>query len=243
MKQHTSGSLIADLTWREIRERLAAGAVALLPVGAACKEHGLHLPMNTDLVQVEWFARELAQEEDLLIWPTLSYGYYPSFVDYPGSICLTEATFINSVSEILAGIDKAGATFTLILNAGISTIPPIMTVLNRLNCDNKIRLLNLYAGPHFHRVVTAIQEQDHGSHADEIETSIMLTIAPELVMMEKAACCDAEKRAGPLNPVDPDQPNYSPSGVIGNATLATLEKGQQLVAAILTDLKASLEKN
>ncbi len=64
----------------------------------------------------------------------------------------------------------------------------------------------------------------------------MLVLVPEKVDMTKAKSFDAELVAGPLNPNNPDKPNYSPYGVIGDARLATIEKGQKLTAAILDDL-------
>jgi len=51
------GLLAAEVAWPEVQRRLEAGAPALLPIGAACKEHGCHLPLNTDFLQAEWLAR------------------------------------------------------------------------------------------------------------------------------------------------------------------------------------------
>ena len=74
MENHAQEVSVARMNWQQVQERLAAEAVVLLPIGAACKEHGLHPPMNTDFVQVEWFARQLAQDEHIIIWPVLAYG-------------------------------------------------------------------------------------------------------------------------------------------------------------------------
>ena len=49
--------------------------------------------MNTDRIQAEWLAARLADRFDALIWPTVSYGYYPAFVEYAGSIGLSAAVF------------------------------------------------------------------------------------------------------------------------------------------------------
>ncbi len=61
--------------------------------------------------------------------------------------------------------------------------------------------------------------------------------------MTKAKNFDAELVAGPLNPNDPDKPNYSPYGVIGVARLATIEKGEILTKAILADLAELINNN
>ena len=65
---------VSRLTWKNVSARLAAGAAAILPIGAGAKQHGVHLPMDTDQIQAEWFAQELANKFDALVWPTLTYG-------------------------------------------------------------------------------------------------------------------------------------------------------------------------
>ena len=122
MNKRALGALLAQLSWPEVERRIAAGAVAVLPIGAACKQHGPHLPMNADLLQAEWLAAALVQRARVLVWPPVAYGYYPAFRDYPGSVSLSAATFEAVVADILADIRRAGAPAALILNTGISTI-------------------------------------------------------------------------------------------------------------------------
>ena len=99
---------IERMTWDEVARHIGNGAAAILPVGAAAKEHGFHLPLNTDRIQAEWLASQLAERFDALIWPTLSYGYYPAFVAYAGSSSLSSATFEAVVHEIAQGILDGG---------------------------------------------------------------------------------------------------------------------------------------
>lgn len=235
------GAWVADITWSEVAKRVAAGAVGILPIGASCKEHGFHLPMNTDQIQAEWFARQLVQDRNILIWPAVTYGYYPAFVDYPGSCSLTKMTFSSCVYDILQGIIRTAVHRTIVINTGISTIGPLQTAIDMLEGNNRITLFNAYSGPCFKRAQSEVEEQSAGGHADEIETSIMLAIAPGLVDMSKAGKCIVHKQAGPFNRAKPEQPNYSPSGVNGDATLATAEKGKRLVRAILDDLNDQFE--
>ncbi len=80
---------VEHMRWDEVARRIDAGAVAILPIGAGAKQHGLHLPLNTDRIQAEWLAARLAERIDALVWPTLTYGHYPAFVEYAGSISLS----------------------------------------------------------------------------------------------------------------------------------------------------------
>jgi Creatinine amidohydrolase len=68
------GNFIEGLTWDEVNRRIASGTAAILPIGAGAKEHGFHLPMNTDRIQAEWFATQIAGRFNALIWPTVTYG-------------------------------------------------------------------------------------------------------------------------------------------------------------------------
>ena len=82
-------------------------------------------------------------------------------------------------------------------------------------------------------------QQPFGGHADELETSRMLVIAPDAVNMSRAVASPVSAegpRPGALNPFDRDAPNYSPSGSFGDPTLATQQKGEVLLAAMLDDL-------
>ena len=234
------GAYVAELAWPDVAERISAGAIGVLSVGAACKEHGPHLPMNTDQTQADWFARYLVQTRNVLVWPTLTYGSYPVFMDYPGSCSLEDDTFSRSVYEILQCIRNSGVHKIIIINTGISTIAPLQAALGRLPRDVDMFLFNAYSGPHFSQARKEVEEQTGGTHADEIETSIMLVMAPQLVNMDLAGPGLLHKQGGPLNRRDPGKANFSPTGVIGDAGFATAEKGRILIEAILADMQEML---
>ena len=232
-----SGAFAAQLSWSEVERRIHSAAIAVLPIGAACKEHGHHLPMQTDLLQAEWLAGTLVQRANVLVWPTVSYGYYPAFTDYPGSISLSRETFQHMVHEILSDICRAGERTVLILNTGISTIEPLQAVADAMPKEMRIKLANVYHGPCYRSEAAAIEEQLYGGHADELETSIMLAIDQQYVSRDKAVAWTPTGMAanGPFSR-DQNNPRYSPTGVWGDPTLASEEKGRRLLAAIVDDL-------
>ena len=126
MKPRPSARIeVAGLTWDRVKERLAGDAAAILPIGAGAKQHGLHMPMATDQVFAEYFARALAERIDALIWPTLTYGVYPAFVAYAGSVSLSNQTFQAVVTEITDALLGFGAWRVIILDTGLSTIAPV----------------------------------------------------------------------------------------------------------------------
>ncbi len=231
-----------DRTWVEIEQAIQNNAIAILPIAAACKQHGKHLPMSTDYIQAEWLVDQIVSQINAVIWPTVSYGYYPAFVNYPGSCNLNEKTFRNMVSEIINNIVSSGATNIFVLNTGISTIPPLNKVINYYKGEEVITLINVYSGRNFAMAENSIKQEKYGSHADEIETSIMLAIAPDKVNMALAETCTKAKLSSPFNRCHEDKPNYTPSGVYGDARLATKQKGKILIKAMLKDVLHSIDE-
>jgi creatinine amidohydrolase len=234
-------SFVEQLSWDEVAQRIEHGACAILPIGAAAKEHGFHLPLNTDRIQAEWLAAQFAERIDALIWPTVTYGHYPAFVEYAGSVSLSASVFEKVIEEIAAAILTFGCRGLFVLDTGISTRAPVGRALARLRSENVLHL-KIHEGPRYRRAASEIAEQGHGSHADELETSIMLALAPHLVNMARAEASPARKHQtpGPMTPSDLSSPNYSRSGSYGDPTLAAPEKGRTLLAAIIADLSEQL---
>lgn len=226
------------MTWDEVERRIKAGAVAILPIGAGSKEHGLHLPLNTDQIQAEFLAAHLAATVNALIWPTVTYGHYPAFVDYPGSSSVSASGFEMLVREIAAGILASAVRALIVIDTGISTIAPVERALARLT-DADVVHLHVHQGPQYCSAAAKLAEQRYGSHADELETSLMLAIAPDVVDMSRAQASPVERcgnAPGPLTRTDVSSPNYSASGSFGDPTKASRAKGELLLTAMLEDL-------
>jgi creatinine amidohydrolase len=193
--------------------------------------------MNTDRIQAEWLAARLAGRIDSLIWPTVTYGYYPAFVDYAGSTSLSAPTFESLMQELAAGILGYGCRALFVLDTGISTLAPVDRALARLGNSDALHL-KIHDGPRYRCAAAELAKQSHGSHADELETSIMLALAPHLVETARAEASPplTHETPGPLTPSDPVLPNYSRSGSFGDPTLATRAKGEILLQAMVDDL-------
>ncbi len=237
------------LTWIEAEKALEDYEVVMIPLGARTKEHGPHLPLNNDWVMAEYLAERVAAEVSVMVMPTLQYGYYPSFLEYPGSISIGLETFKELVKDICVSMSGYGVKKFYVLNTGVSTVlglRPAADELRKLGIEMRYTdILESGRGAE-----EGLMEQEGGTHADESETSMMLYINPEMVDMKKAV-----KDYHPLggrgltrDPVNKDAGVYSASGVFGDATLATLEKGRNAVEAriryIVDELREFiLEKN
>lgn len=237
MRRDDNLNWVACLNWDQVASRIANGASAILPVGAGAKEHGFHLPMSTDRIQAEALAARLAGQIDALVWPTLNYGYYPAFLKYAGSCSLSAVTFEALIEDITTALLGYGCRAVFVLDTGLSTIVPIDRALVRV-ANEKTCHLRIHDGPRYRATAERIAQQKFGSHADELETSLMLALAPDAVDMALAEASPVAGReaSGLLTPIDPLSLNYSPSGSFGDPTLATRAKGELLLAAMTDDL-------
>lgn len=234
------GVALAELTWIEAEAMLTADAVVVLPIGAAAKEHGPHLQLDNDWLLAQYFARRVREAADVVVAPTLGYHYYPAFVEYPGSTTLSEMTARDVVVDIVSSLGAHGPRRFYVLNTGVSTTKPLQAAAEVLH-QRGILLgytdILAIAGP----VEAKITEQPGGSHADEIETSLMLYIAPDTVDMTKAVRDWAPKTKQGFSRTPDGAGHYSKSGVWGDATLATRDKGEILAEAMVTGMLAEIE--
>jgi creatinine amidohydrolase len=228
------GVLLETLTWIEAKERLTADAIVVIPLGAAAKEHGPHLSLANDFLMAEYFKRRVLAAADVVIAPTINYHFYPAFVNYAGSTTVSASVARDYVADICRSIAAHGPKRIYVLNTGVSTVAPLGATQALLKLEG-IEMAFTDIIRVAEETVRGVTEQKAGTHADEIETSMMLYIAPETVNMAKASR-DYPTGTGPLTPT-PDRPGrYSPSGIFGDATLATRAKGEKVVEATVAGI-------
>jgi creatinine amidohydrolase len=228
---------LADLTWLEAEAALARDPVVVLPIGAAAKEHGPHLRLDNDLRLADYWADRLERElgDEILVAPALAYHFYPAFAEYPGSTTLRLETARDLTIDVVRSLARHGARRFYALNTGVSTVRALEPARLELEKDGIVlRYTDVLAtlGP----IERDIAEQEGGTHADEIETSMMLVIAPERVDMSKAAK-DFDPKDAPGLTRDPrGNAKYSPTGTYGDPTLASRAKGERIVEAFFAKL-------
>jgi creatinine amidohydrolase len=219
---------LADLTWKDAAGALTPEAVVMIPLGAQSKEHGPHLKLGNDWMMAEYLAGEVMKRTVVVVAPTINYGFYPAFVEYPGSASLTFNTARDMVVELCRGFAHFGPRRVYVLNTGVSTMRPLDAAAAELAKDGiTMRYTDILKASA--AVEKEVSRQIEGTHADEIETSEMLYIAPGSVNMRLAAADFPQ--GSPMQWKDPRAPHYSASGVYGDATLATKEKGARIVQA------------
>jgi len=242
------GTWLQTLTWEEAATRFAEDPVVVVPVGAASKEHGAHLPLETDFIYAQSLANKVAEALPVLIAPVVGFGYYPAFTTWPGSQHLRADTFRALMIDLLDGFIRQGIRRLAIINTGVSTEPVLQLAVRDIRDWHGIVVATADIS-RLGRGADHLMEQDNGGHADERETSVMLAIDPSRVRMNKAATDYGHRMATRTNVfrrpliLDPDPESgadYSAHGAMGDPSLATAEKGAAVLSAMAGDLMDGL---
>ncbi|MBI3982077.1 MAG: creatininase family protein [Gemmatimonadetes bacterium] len=232
----TPGAFLGDLNWPDAEVRIRQAPLVVVPFGAGAKEHGPHLPMNADAVVMEYLCRITVDSLPVLVAPPILHGWFPAFREFPGTEIAEPDVFRAYVQAVAMSLVEQGARRIVFLNTGIShaTGLPISIVARDIRANSGIPTLVLSWDDLEPPEMATLTTQRRGGHADEIETSIHLYLQPRLVRMDRAVA--AEQNVPPkaypgyepgFYARDPKDPAYSTTGLTGDPTLATAEKGKR----------------
>ncbi|HLR69213.1 creatininase family protein [Virgibacillus sp. MSJ-26] len=222
----------------EIKEKIDESEIAILPVGAV-EAHGPHLPLGTDNLLAERLAEKLAERVNGFVLPTLSYGQVWSLRNFPGSINISNESMIGFLVDIGKSLHNQGFTTFAMVNGHLGNGTALKEAARVLyeTCPEMRVFYFFYPG--MSKAAEEVREtkSSHNTyfHACEIETSYMLYLAPEYVDMDKAIT---------EAPVIPDSADVTPTpweeftetAVLGDARLATKEKGEYIVEIALKNM-------
>ena len=242
----------ADLKSPDFARLDRSRCIAVLPV-AAIEQHGPHLPLNVDTTLVNGVIAaalpHLGADVPALFLPTQSVGLSPEHAQFAGTLTLKAETVIRLWTEIGESVAASGVKKLVLLNSHGGQVG-VMDIVAR---DLRARLgmlvysVNWFSlplvGPQGEDMNALFSAHEHrfGIHAGEIETSMMLALAPHQVDMTQAQnfASTSEDRAkqfailgnGKSAKLGWQMQDYNPAGAVGNASAATAEKGQAVLDA------------
>lgn len=227
----------------EVKEKITHKKVAILPIGAV-EAHGPHLPLGTDNILAERMSNKLAQRVDAFVLPTLPYGQVWSLKNFPGSIHIRNESLISFLYDIGISLHRQGFKIFVMLSAHLGNATALKEAARKLYEDiSDLKVLYLFY-PGTGKIVETIRESPSSHHtyfhACEIETSFMLYLAPEFVDMERAI---SENPDIPLSADVTPTPweEFTDTAVLGDATLATREKGEKIIQVALNNMVQFIE--
>ncbi|MCD2174045.1 creatininase family protein [Rhizobium sp. C4] len=217
--------------------------IAVLPLGAH-EQHGPHLPFETDAIIAEGVARRaealLLDDLDVIVLPTEAVGYSIEHLDVEGTRTLTYHEAVERWLGIARSLNDEGIQRLVLLNAHGGN-SPLLTVVAT---EARVRFGMLCVASSWTRFgaeagIVTPEEKAIGIHGGEIETSVMLALAPHLVDMAKARDFPSRQsdfirdfrhlRAYGPHAFGWMMRDLNADGVAGNAGLATAEKGQAMI--------------
>lgn len=244
----------ADWTTHDFAQRQTLGVmdqtIAVLPV-AATEQHGPHLPLRVDSALVDGVIAaalpHIASDVPALFLPTQSVGLSPEHAAFPGTLTLRSETVIRLWTDLGESVAASGVKKLVLLNShgGQAGVMDIVARDLRARLGMLVYSVNWYGlpllGPQGDDVNALFSAQEHrfGIHAGDIETSMMLALAPQLVEMARAQnfASTSEIRArqfdilgnGKSAKLGWQMQDYNPQGAVGNAAAATAEKGRAVL--------------
>ena len=232
----------SEMSYPEIGDAAMNNGLVLLPIGQT-EEHGLHLPTGTDTIIVDevtrGIAEEIKDEIPVVVMDTVRYGYsVKSVARWPGTIRLSAETVMNTVAEICTSLAKMEFRKIAIINSH-GNHPALLEMVSRRmadECDINVPVLSTGG-----LVAEALAKHAGGGegascHAGELETSIMLVLQPELVHTNRYT---SEDRIRVINPGGSGvfwstwRRQESKTGIYGDPTTATEEKGREFLKGIV----------
>lgn len=230
------------LTAEELRARAAEAALVIIPVGSL-EQHGPHLATGVDIVLGTTVAHETAARlaaggQPVVVTPCVWTGLAEHHMAFGGTVTLDYASFSGVLRGVVKSAARHGFRKVMLLNGHGGNAEAVAVAATELSVEFGIRVAG---GTYWHVVPEAIapllERQAGLMHACEAETSLMMHLSPGSVRRERL-----EEAHGPLSTRVAGQPPglamrrsfqaLSPSGVIGDARVATPEKGAALLAAI-----------
>ena len=235
--------LYSHLSWPEIRDLDKENIVAIQPF-AAIEDHGPHLPVETDNLLINEICQATAEKipNDVVLMPIISYGYVEHHMDFPGPISIGAHNLIGYLSDALKSLTRHGFKRILVAN-GHGSNRPFMDVAARIVMEQSEAIVATIT-PYslIRKEIKEICQSKYISHAEEMETSLVLYLDESLVDKGKVVedinfpiskfHWRSIVESPPLGFMD-RWSRITKTGVVGDATLATKEKGERLFHLIV----------
>jgi creatinine amidohydrolase len=241
--------LIEEMTPQEIVEALKEVDTVIVPLGTV-EQHGPHLPVGTDTLIPITVAKRVAEKARVLVAPPIYYGNSLSMADMKGVFTITPDSLAALLLDLCHSFAKQGFKKIVFLNGHGGN----KQVLNFIGQKARMETGALIVRIDWWDIVAEEMPKICETvvvHADEGETSMMLTCRPELVDMKKATKdSTSDKLAGALTGGKPKNlpqvfvpfTKWSKTGLIGDATKASKAKGEKIMKAVVNNIVSFLQQ-
>ncbi|WP_245917479.1 creatininase family protein [Bacillus canaveralius] len=216
--------------------------VAILPIGAT-EQHGHHLPLGVDIFLAEGISQKLSERTGAILLPSMPFGYSWVWRDIPGTISLQQHHVEAVIKDVAYSVARYGVKMLVLVNGHDANNTSMKYAARELMDELDIPVIYLFY-PNLNEIMEEHCETPswHGMvHACEFETSLMLALKPELVDMSKAV---SEYPCKPMlyGKSTISLGDLSKSGVYGDATKASKEKGEKMLKIFVDEMEQLIQE-
>jgi len=237
-------NLLYKLTRPEIEEYLKRNNLVLMPVGST-EQHGKHVAIDNDAFTALEISKRVAERTGVLVAPVMPFGYSVHHMKFAGSITLKFETLVEVYREVLESLIHHGFKKLVVMNGHGGNTNAVNEALRKVREDTGIVAYNVMVFPTEHGFGASslnVIKQESGGHACEMETSIGMTLGQRL-LMEKAekwkpprGQTDFERKYRHKVGIPYNFDEVTEIGSLGDPTIATKEKGDVMVEALVSDI-------
>jgi creatinine amidohydrolase len=238
---------VAEMSWDQVKNLLIKTHTVLVPIGSL-EQHGPHLPLETDTILASEVARRAAEKAEVALAPAIQFGFSVEHMNFSGTISLGPETLMRVIKDVSRSLVHHGFKKIVFINGHGGNIGVLTTAIQSLKGEFEavFALVNIWelAISEFQK----LRESEPGDmgHADEFETSLLLTVDISKVRLDKIRVEQQPKFSRGLS-LDPfiltdkvqvawRAEEFSRTGVIGDPSKATREKGEKLLDSIVENL-------
>ncbi len=231
------------MNWPDIQKLDREGLVGVYPI-ASFEQHGPHLPLLTDTLETAEIVNRLDQRipDQVACLPTQWLGYSFHHMRFGGSLTATSETHIRVIVETVSGLVGAGFNKVLIVNGHGGNQPDLRVALQHLKEQHDGA--RVYGASWWEVAAASLEKIKEAGvagsgHAGEMETSLMLAIHPDLVKTDRFRDNSIHRESEYASSVVEFRrmDEWSEPGHWGNPTVATAQKGEQMLDAIADSLE------
>ncbi len=231
--------ILESLTSEEFLQALSKIEKVIIPIGSV-EAHGPHLPLATDLYTIYELAKLLVKEVEAFLAPPIYYGLCRSTRGLPGTISIRGETLKHILLDIFSEFYAFGLKKFILLSGhagGTHNSYLVDACEEFLNHHREAKFFVANICDILKQALQELKIPPNDSHAGEWETSLIMYLKPELI---KGSAREDYPRF-PKHWVVANKKDYWSSGIWGNPTLATPEKGKILTQRFLSSLKEYLK--
>lgn len=232
---------LARMTWRDAEAAFARARVALVPIGST-EQHGPHMTLDTDSAIAEAFARLLGDQlgEDAILCPTIRLGMSEHHLAFAGSLTLRTPTLLGLIEDVVESLGHHGMKRVLLINGHGGNQDGLRLAARAARRDGTAEVGAVMWAVLAGDLIAERAATKRHAHACDIETSVALAIAPEVVLRDRIEA---------PSPLPPDAPlaepgarydipvpfeHWTTNGSLGDPRVATKELGDEIVALALS---------